>query len=121
RDLGNDRRVISWTAFPVALLAQGLTRQQAFERADEPGDGRNVQDEYLEWFVHRDTNGEMVAVDFTWAGPEYWEYRSTTLSDAEFTMLYQLANSSATAKALFDADDNYNPRHEFNSTKGIMH
>jgi len=121
RDLGNSRRTISWPAFPIALLAQGLTREQALEHADDPENGRGVQDEYLEWFIHRDDNGEMIAVDFTCEGPEYWEYLSTTLSKAAFEKVYKIANPAATADALFAADGSYNPNNPFNTTKGIMH
>src|SRR4029077_10082295 len=44
RDLGNDRRQVSWPAFPIALLKK-MTRQEALEAADDPATGRQVQDE----------------------------------------------------------------------------
>lgn len=31
-----------------------------------------VQDEYLEWFPTLDKNGNLVRVDFSCEGPEYW-------------------------------------------------
>ena len=121
RDLGNDVRKASWPAFPIALLAQGLTREEALARADDPAEGRGVQDEYLEWFIERDANDEVSAVDFTCEGPEYWHYLSQVLTKSDFATLYQIANPTATAASLFDAKGNYNPLNEFNTTKGIMH
>src|SRR5579862_9668612 len=60
------RSDISWSGFPNSLLAQGgpgntpLTPTQAFTAADQPGKaGRFTQDEYLEWFIHRDGNGSI--------------------------------------------------------------
>ncbi len=121
RDLGADRRTISWPAFPIALFAQGLSRVQALERADDPQHGREVQDEYLEWFIHRDTHNEMSAVDFTCEGPEYWNYLSTALSKADFVDLYKIANPTVTAAALFAPDGSYDPQNPFNMTEGLMH
>lgn len=121
RDLGGDRRKVSWPAFPIGLLAQGLSREEAFRRADDPDQGRQVQDEYLEWFIERDDAGEITAVDFTCEGPEYWQYLSETLSQEEFAMIYRIANPAVTAAALFDSSGQYDPMNEFNTTRGIMH
>jgi hypothetical protein len=88
RDLGDDRRKVSWPAFPIGLFAQGLSREEAFSRADDPDDGRQVQDEYLEWFIERNDAGEITAVDFTREGPEYWQCLSEALSKQEFTKIY---------------------------------
>jgi hypothetical protein len=121
RDLGNDQRKVSWPAFPIGLLAQGLTRDEAFARADDPVHGREVQDEYLEWFIERDANGEITGVDFTCEGPEYWQYLSETLSKQDFVKLYQIANPAVAESGLFDANGSYDPFNDFNTTKGIMH
>lgn len=32
------------------------------------------QDEYCEWFAHRDKDGRIARVTFTCEGPEYWQY-----------------------------------------------
>ena len=120
RDLGNDRRTVSWPAFPIALL-KTMTRQQALAAADDKNNGRKVQDEYLEWFVHRDANNEITAIDFTCEGPEYWDFLSRKLPKQDFVNLYKIANPAANAQALFDANDNYDPKNEFNTSKGIMH
>jgi hypothetical protein len=120
RDLGNDRRVISWAAFPIALL-KTMTRKKALEKADDPHTGRSVQDEYLEWFVQRDNNGEIIGIDFTCEGPEYWAFLSQALTQQAFVQLYKIANPNASAQALFDANGTYNPLNEFNTSKGIMH
>jgi hypothetical protein len=120
RDLGNDRRQVSWPAFPIALL-KTMTRQKALEAADNPATGRRVQDEYLEWFIHRDAAGEITAIDFTCEGPEYWSFLSRNLSKKEFVELYKIANPAATEQALFDAAGDYKPKNEFNTSNGIMH
>jgi hypothetical protein len=102
-----------------------MSRQKALVAADSPdiapGKGRFVQDEYLEWFIHRDANGEITAIDFTCEGPEYWDFLSRKLSKDEFVQLYKIANPAAKAQSLFNASGKYNPRNEFNTTKGIMH
>jgi hypothetical protein len=121
RDLGGDSRKVSWPAFPIALLAAGLSREDALKRADDPKNGRQVQDEYLEWFIQRNDAGEITAVDFTCEGPEYWDYLSRTLSKEEFTEIYRIANPQVTSAALFDSDGQYDPMNEFNTTRGIMH
>jgi len=49
---------------------------------------RRQQDEYCEWFTHRDAQGTVTRVDFTCEGPEYWEHLAT--QDAGLcTRLYQ--------------------------------
>lgn len=121
RDLGDDQRKVSWPAFPIGLLAQGLTREQALARADDPDRGREVQDEYLEWFIERDENGEITGVDFTCEGPEYWRFLSRNLSKSDFVALYRIANPDANAEALFSTNGSYDPLNEFNTSKGIMH
>src|ERR1700733_4502786 len=54
---------IHWPGFP-----KFPPKQQAYEAADQPSvfkgkklsGGRLLQDEYLEWFIHRDGNGKIV-------------------------------------------------------------
>lgn len=120
RDLGNDQRTISWPAFPISLLAQGLTRAQALAAADNPATGRGTQDEYLEWFIHRDVNNEITAIDFTCEGPEYWEFLAANLSKADLVALYKIANPAASESKIFK-NGKYDPHNEFNTKSGIMH
>jgi hypothetical protein len=120
RDLGTDRRGVSWPAFPIALLKK-MTRQQALAAADDPANGRQVQDEYLEWFIHRDAASEITAIDFTCEGPEYWDFLSRNLSRQDFVDLYKIANPAVTEEALFDANGNYDPENGFITSQGIMH
>jgi hypothetical protein len=125
RDLGNDPHVVSWPAFPISLLAQGLSRAEALRTADDPTQGRAKQDEYLEWFLHRDADGEITAIDFTCEGPEYWDFLARELPRADFIELYKrvarlTASAAELEKALFPGGQ-YDPENPFNTSKGIVH
>jgi hypothetical protein len=85
---------ITWKGFPISLLAQSLSDLDALKIADgflqdQNGlTGRDVQDEYLEWFVHRDAAGDVVQIDFTTEGPEYWTTLVSDLGKAGVMQLY---------------------------------
>lgn len=118
---------ISWPGFPNSLLAEGgpggspLTTEEAYQAADQPGEaGRDLMDEYLEWFVHRE-NGEIVAIDFTTETEHYWE----SLFKLDKALAAE-AYSSVTGLTVTEADitgpgNRYNPRNPFNTTRGIVH
>ncbi|MEV0297636.1 hypothetical protein [Nocardia sp. NPDC050710] len=101
-DSDGDVVPIAWDAFPLALRTwfatepdPELSRHQAAETLTpwRPGGKaprarrdnslaeplalfRRQQDEYCEWFTHRDGAGQITRVDFTCEGPEYWTHIS---------------------------------------------
>src|SRR5262249_28818092 len=64
-------RTICWTAFPNVIKTTAPSDRSRWRKADS---SRNVQDEYCEWSVKRNTDQKIVRVTFTCEGPEYWEF-----------------------------------------------
>jgi hypothetical protein len=123
---GSTAAPISWIGFPASLAAQGFNGQQAYKIADglmndgNGHSGRDVQDEYLEWYVHRDAAGGVTQIDFTTEGPEYWDTLVQQLGPAGVLALYQTYYPDATESDLFTGGQ-YNHDNVFNTTKGAMH
>jgi hypothetical protein len=118
---------ISWSGFPNALVASGLSREEAFKVADKPivahngnlNDGRFVQDEYLEWFVHRE-GADIVAIEFTTETEHYWEQLYAI--DAELTaQLYSELTGLAVKSSDIGKNKKYDGLNAFNTSKGIIH
>jgi hypothetical protein len=117
---------ISWKGFPLSLEAQGFSSIDALKiadgfRQDNRGlTGRDVQDEYLEWYVHRDDTGDITQIDFTTEGPEYWTTLVSELGISGVMRIYQQYYSQATAAEVFPGGE-YNPDNAFNNARGAMH
>ena len=62
---------MSWVAFPAALRAAEPSQLERWKLAD--GD-RNIQDEYCEWSVLRNSARKIARITFTSEVPEYWEH-----------------------------------------------
>lgn len=75
-----------------------------------PSGPRGWQDEYCEWAVTRDTNGDIIAVDFTHENPEYW-FHMWKVSPDMVVSLYQeiLNNSNVKKEDLYLLDEQNNP------------
>jgi hypothetical protein len=92
-DNGPVSRTIAWTAFPNRILtffpnatflqqmsyAEGIRDDGSFGPPPDvngspytPPGPRGWQDEYCEWIAERDSNGNILRVDFTCENPEYW-------------------------------------------------
>jgi hypothetical protein len=116
---------ISWQGFPKSLTAQH-SLEEAYKiadglMADEHGhSGRDVQDEYLEWYVERDAAGDVTRIDFTTEGPEYWDTLLTELGPHGIVSLYQKYYPSAQKADLFRGG-RYNINNIYNTTHGAMH
>lgn len=117
---------IGWKGFPLSLEALGLSEQDAFRVADgfmkDPRHltGRDVQDEYLEWYVQRDANGDVTQIDFTTEGPEYWDTLVTDLGVNGVMALYQKYYPDAKVTDVFPGG-RYDRNNVFNTTRGAMH
>jgi hypothetical protein len=116
---------ISWQGFPKSLTAKH-SLEEAYKiadglLADEDGhSGRDVQDEYLEWYVERDATGDLTRIDFTTEGPEYWDTLLKELGPEGIVSLYQKYYPSAQKADLFRGG-RYNRKNIYNDTRGAMH
>ncbi|GHF33218.1 hypothetical protein E5082_31925 [Streptomyces griseoluteus] len=111
---------VTWTAFPRLVKIHSLSDTQRWQRADA---SRDVQDEYCEWSVTRNTVGKITKVMFTCEGPEYWKLLSRS-DPAKLLELYQKhVSPSVKHSDLFGSTGNYNPRNRWNdsTTHGAMH
>ncbi|ONH62304.1 hypothetical protein CcI49_02700 [Frankia sp. CcI49] len=111
---------ISWIAFPRNIKVNSVADVQRWRRADA---SRDVQDEYCEWSVTRNEQGQITRVDFTCEGPEYWEVLAQ-LDPARVVRLYQEFVSPKVSQGdLFDASGNYVRRNPWNTgtVQGAMH
>ncbi|KAF8544174.1 hypothetical protein BDD12DRAFT_724447 [Trichophaea hybrida] len=121
-------KVVSWNGFPnrIALKA----KNQAPLRWQMADASRLVQDEYLEWSLERDNDGNITSCTFTCEGPEYWQfiadYQNTGTGGAvTVTDLYQKLNpdyaSQISESDLFLVNQNtgatfYNPMNFWNQS-----
>jgi len=111
---------VTWTAFPRLVKIQFLADAQRWRRADA---SRDVQDEYCEWSVTRNTAGKITKVMFTCEGPEYWHLLAQS-NPAKVLELYRTyINPNVQHSDLFGATGTYNPRNRWNdsTTDGAMH
>jgi hypothetical protein len=119
-------QAINWKGFPASLAAQGFSDEEALKIADgflqdvNGNSGRDVQDEYLEWYVQRDANKDVTRIDFTTEGPEYWDILVHELKTKGIIELYQKYYPDAQETDLFHGN-RYNPDNVFNNTRGAMH
>ncbi len=112
---------ISWHGFPLSVRV-GKTDDEAYRIADAPGKaGRNVQDEYLEWYIHRDGNGDIVAVDFTCENPEYWMLLFQEDSDTVVSLYQSFVGPAVVKSDLVKVNGTYNINNKWNLTDGAMH
>lgn len=117
---------INWKGFPASLSAQGFSDEDTLKIADgflqdEHGNsGRDVQDEYLEWYVQRDANNDVTRIDFTTEGPEYWDTLVNELGPSGVLAIYQAYYPDVRETDIFHGN-RYNPNSAFNTTRGAMH
>jgi hypothetical protein len=139
---------IDWNAFPRVIERKLGAGTEAAFRAAEPDtlpitfnrlhkrDTRfRPQDEYLEWRVDRDGEGNIVRVTFTCEPPEYWEAmahgypllyngpRSEGEIDGRqkvLTLYRQLVGPEVREEDLFPGGV-YDPFNKWNTSHGIVH
>jgi hypothetical protein len=111
---------ISWAAFPRVIQVTSAGDKQRWQRADA---SRDVQDEYCEWSVERDTvNGKLTKVAFTCEGPEYWQFLAGISKDKVVELYRQHVHAEVTEEDLFPGGV-YDKRNRWNNstTGGAMH
>lgn len=116
---GAQHHPVTWFAFPARLNRKATTAKARAELADR---SRDQQDEYCEWSVQRDAEGDVTKVTFTSEVPEY--YAALWAVDPELVVaLYRKHVSSDVQESELRGDGGYDPRNIWNlRTDGpIMH
>jgi hypothetical protein len=113
-------RAIAWDAFPRLIKLDSASDDERWQRADA---SRDVQDEYCEWSVARDSAGKVTRVTFTCEGPEYWQFLSSYDPDRVVNLYQHYVDPGVRREDLFLPDGTYEPRNRWNSTtsSGAMH
>lgn len=111
--------IITWTAFPRRISITSAGDLQRWRRADR---SRSVQDEYCEWSVHRDANGDILWVDFTSEGPEYWNILAQLQPETVLQLYRELISPEVEEEDIFPAGA-YQPFNRWNNstTDGAVH
>ncbi|HXY99209.1 MAG TPA: hypothetical protein VEI03_04360 [Stellaceae bacterium] len=124
------RAPIHWPGFPKLLYSQFPTKPEAYAAADAPtvvsggkikSGGRRVQDEYLEWFIHRDPQNRIRAIDFTTETLEYWKFLFTADKDLAAKTYSAVLGTAVTVADISTGGNAYNAVNKFNTTVGIVH
>lgn len=111
---------VSWNAFPATLLQAATSSEGRWAAADA---SRDAQDEYCEWSVSRDDDGNVVAITFTTETPEYFEHLAIAEPQLFLDRYSSLVGREVALEELQDVDGHYNPQNPLNmSTQGpIVH
>lgn len=119
---------ITWDGFPRRFMPQHPGSKPNYQGAEpDPAhlptsDGTRFrpQDEYLEWFAHRDASGKIVRVDFTCEAYDYYEFLGQVNPDSVVALYRKYIDPAATKADLF-VGNQYNPWNSLNLDKGAMH
>ncbi|MEE1782158.1 hypothetical protein PUR71_04330 [Streptomyces sp. SP17BM10] len=111
---------VTWTAFPRIIKINSISDPQRWQRADA---SRDVQDEYCEWSVTRDTTGKITKVTFTCEGPEYWSLLAQSDPGTVLDLYRRFVAPDVQHGDLFGPDGAYQPRNRWNdsTSHGAMH
>jgi hypothetical protein len=112
---------VKWTAFPRIVQIASGSDMERWRNADAT---RDVQDEYCEWSVSRQSGtGKITRVTFTSEGPEYWSFLASTDSQKTLALYRDHVDPSATHEDLYTPAGIYMPRNRFNNSTigGAMH
>jgi len=112
---------VKWTAFPRIVQISSGSDVERWRNADA---SRDVQDEYCEWSVTRQSGtNKITRVTFTCEGPEYWRFLAATDPEKTLALYKQHVEASVTHGDLFSPSGTYIPRNRFNNStaNGAMH
>ncbi|KAL6402246.1 hypothetical protein AUP68_14714 [Ilyonectria robusta] len=87
-DVSQQPAAITWIGFPNLVRVRYPNAPRRWKEADST---RDNQDEYLEWSVKKDDDGNIQTVTFTCEGPEYWEFLAQNQPD-KLNSLYLAMN-----------------------------
>lgn len=113
---------ISWNGFPKRFLSPGPGQPIRFADAEPPPEvgQRRPQDEYLEWFVHRDENQRITRVDFTCEGFDYYQFLASNAKDTLLALYQQFVSPEVQMPDLV-VNGAYNVVNKWNTSNGAMH
>src|ERR1700730_9130283 len=114
-------KVIEWIAFPRQVTVTSTSDVERWKRADS---SRDLQDEYCEWSVERESDsGKIVRVTFTCEGPEYWSYLAAVNPQRTLELYRAHVNQTVQMNDLYTSAGKYNLRNKWNgnTTTGAMH
>lgn len=112
---------VKWTAFPRIVQISSGSDTERWRDADA---SRDVQDEYCEWSVARQSGtGKVTRLTFTCEGPEYWRFLAATDPSRTLALYKEHVDQSATRDDLYTPGGDYIPRNRFNNStsRGAMH
>ena len=105
-------RDIMWKAFPRIIELEAASDAERWETADG---SRDVQDEYCEWSVTRDSASEKITrVTFTSEGPEYWQFLAFVNMPRVVELYKKHVDTRVKTQDLVDSQGRYNPRNRWN-------
>jgi hypothetical protein len=111
---------IDWAAFPRIVKIRSISDRQRWRTADS---SRDVQDEYCEWSVFRDSQTDKITrVTFTSEGPEYWQFLASIRSQKVVELYQQFISPDVQEQDLFE-NGRYVARNKWNNStsNGAMH
>lgn len=112
---------ISWKAFPRVVELDSASDPERWATADG---SREVQDEYCEWSVTRDSGtNKITRVEFTSEGPEYWQFLASVNMPRVVELYKEHVDKKVKAQDLVDSQGDYDPFNRWNNStsKGAMH
>jgi len=114
--------VITWGGFPMRWIrGHRDVRTDAWREADDFRLGvARRQDEYLEWFVHKNPAGKITRVDFTCEAWDYWNFLGQN-APAQVLALYQTHIDPAITHVDLFPGGSYNRLNRWNTELGAMH
>jgi hypothetical protein len=113
---------ITWNGFPKRFLGTpGSSPDYASaEPTTQPIGANREQDEYLEWFVHRNPAGKITQVDFTCEGYDYWQFLAQFAPDKVLALYQKWVSADVRREDLFKSGS-YDRLNAWNTSKGAMH
>jgi hypothetical protein len=130
------KQIIAWQGFPKRILDLYLNSDvNPYEIVEEVGwppkdltyrnyinnDVARQQDEYCEWFTHRNDDGKITRIDITCESPEYWTFLVKHRPDVAVTLYQKYVSPLVTLDSLLDNEGNYDPYNKWNTEFGAMH
>lgn len=117
--------VIDWPGFPKLVRDEFPSDLQAWKAVDTASNnGRDLQDEYLEWNVVKNAAGKITRVSFTCETRQYFEFLAKSDQPKLLEIYKQLVDpaQAANVKATdLVVGSTYQPRNKWNTKHGAVH
>lgn len=113
---------ITWEGFPMTIRRRYRdSRVEGWRSADNfrPRVAR-VQDEYLEWFVYKNSEEKITRIDFTCEAHDYWDFLGSHLPDRVLELYRRFIDPAIPRSDLFPGG-RYDKFNRWNTELGAMH